>query len=133
LGRTLIWGLALYTLFGLLIPLARGPVLVATAMLMAAQLFGDCLRTIYFVNETSLRQAMVPDRLLGRVTASTELLSAGLGPLGALLGGLLGQAIGVRPTLLIATLCSGGIAVVWLLASPIRRMETYPESGEHGA
>jgi predicted MFS family arabinose efflux permease len=53
----------------------------------------------------------------------------GVRPLGALTGGLLGAAIGVRETLWIATV--GGIAgVLWLLPSPIMRMRELPETAE---
>lgn len=49
--------------------------------------------------------------------------------LGALAGGLLGTAIGLRPTLWIAT---GGavLAVLWLLPSPLARMRELPTKGE---
>jgi predicted MFS family arabinose efflux permease len=122
LGRTLTGSLLLSTLTGLLIVVARGPVWVATGILMASQLVGDCARTVYFINETSLRQAIVPDRLLGRVSASTQLMGAGLGPLGALLAGVLGQAVGSRATLLIASL-GMVLSVLWLVASPVKRLE----------
>jgi len=46
-------------------------------------------------------------------------------PIGALIGGLLGDQIGLRPTMLV-----GGIgalfAVVWLLASPVRSLRGQP-------
>lgn len=122
LGRTMIGALLLGTASALLIPLARGPLWAATGMLMAGQLVGDSLRTVYDINDTSLRQAIVPDRLLGRVSATTQLLSAGLSPLGALLGGVLGQAAGPRTTLFIA---AAGLMVStgWLVASPVRRLK----------
>jgi predicted MFS family arabinose efflux permease len=49
----------------------------------------------------------------------------GVRPLGALLGGALGSAIGLRPTLWIATLgaCCGAL---WLLASPVPRLRERP-------
>jgi predicted MFS family arabinose efflux permease len=53
----------------------------------------------------------------------------GLTPLGALLGGLLGERLGVRETLFLA---AGGelLAALWLLASPIRRLREAPAPGE---
>ena len=121
LGRTMIGALFLGSCASMLVPLARGSLPVAVAMMMAAQLFGDCLRTIYFVNETSLRQTITPDRLLGRMNATVDFLAEGAGPLGALAGGFLGGIIGLRPTLALAAL-NGAFAALWLLGSPIRRL-----------
>jgi predicted MFS family arabinose efflux permease len=50
----------------------------------------------------SLRQRLCPDRMLGRVTATMRFLIMGLFPLGALLGGVLGEVIGARATLWVA-------------------------------
>ena len=93
-----------YGILSLLIPLATGPVLVAVSFLLAAQLLGDVAIEIYLVNEVSLRQAIIPPRLLGRANASMQVLSEGAGPLGALLAGALGQSLGLRWTLLIGVL-----------------------------
>jgi MFS family permease len=43
----------------------------------------------------SLRQRIVPDALLGRLNASYRLLAWGTMPLGAFLGGLVGETLGV--------------------------------------
>ena len=87
-------------------------------MLMASQLLGDGLRSIFAINETSLRQTITPDRLLGRVTAGMHLMAGGIGPLGALVGGFLGGAIGLRPTLVVAALGGGILGAFWLLRLP---------------
>ncbi len=121
LGRALIGAQILSSLTAFLIPLARGPVLVATLMLMTAQLLGDGFNTVSAIDEVSLRQSITPDQVRGRVGVSLRWLIAGVGPIGALVGGVLAEAIGVRQTLLIATvgvLLSSG----WLLLSPIRRV-----------
>jgi hypothetical protein len=48
-----------------------------------------------------------------------------------MLGGLLGAAIGVRPTLLVVTLCAV-LGFLWLLPSPIPRMNALPAPAEAG-
>ncbi len=58
---------------------------------------------------TSLRQALCPAHLLGRVSAASRLASATSVPAGALLGGLVGQAIGTR--LALAVLALGYVLV----------------------
>jgi hypothetical protein len=74
------------------------------------------------INMVSLRQAITPADLLGRVNATTRLLAWGAAPVGALLGGALGDTIGLRPTLVIA---AGGSALVvaWVVSTiPERRL-----------
>ncbi len=121
LGPTLIGTFALGSSAAFLIPLAGGPVLVAVLLLMVAQLVGDMLRTVYTINEVSVRQTITPDRLLGRTNAGIQLSVAGVGPVGALAGGVLGEMIGVRATLAVAAM--GGLAAgLWLLFSPVRNL-----------
>ncbi|TMC57571.1 MAG: MFS transporter [Chloroflexi bacterium] len=124
LGTTFISMLLLMGVTGLFTPLAPGPLWLATAFLSLSQL-GDAFRTIYFINDVSLRQAITPDRLLGRVNASTALLVSGAGPLGAVLGGALGDNVGVRNTLFIAS-AGPFLACLWLLFSPVRRLREQP-------
>lgn len=125
-GPTLVTSFALSGAVGFLIPLAGGTVLLAVVMLMAAQLVGDMLRTVYEINETTIRQAVTPDRLLGRTNASLQLLAAGVGPLGALAAGGLGQWVGLRATLGIAAM-GGLLAVGWLVRSPVRNLRVRPD------
>ena len=105
LGRTLIATMGLSSLTALLIPLAAffSPHAASGAFfsvgllfLGTAQLLGDALDTVYAIHTISLRQAITPDRLLGRVNASLELVQEGIAPLGALTGGILGGVLGVQ-------------------------------------
>lgn len=64
----------------------------------------------------SLRQAVVPDRLQGRVNSVFQQLSLGMLPVGAALGGLLGHALGLRAPFLISGAVLLGAA---LLAAPV--------------
>jgi len=57
----------------------------------------------------------------GRVTVSMQVLTEGIGLLGALLGGLLGAVIGPRPTLLLAA-CGVMLAALCLFLSPAREL-----------
>ena len=119
-GRAMVFGLLCSALFMLLVPLARGPWLLAVLALAAAQLLGDLTGTVYDIAEVSLRQAITPDRFLGRINGATSWVQGTLGVLGALGAGLLATAIGVRGTFFVAAL--GGIAVALaLLASGLAR------------
>jgi predicted MFS family arabinose efflux permease len=125
LGNILIGSLVIKSGAAMLIPIAGGPPWMAMLLLMMAQLFGDGARTIYDIHAVSLRQTITPDRLLGRVNASLQFIIAGLGPIGAILGGILAETLGIRTTLAIAVL--GGLgATAWLFFSPIRKMVELP-------
>jgi predicted MFS family arabinose efflux permease len=110
----------------LLIPLAGGPVLLAALVLMVAQFVGDGAATTGQIAATSVRQAAVSDRLLGRASACMYLLRSGMAPLGALVGGLLAEMIGIRPTVAIAV-AGGLLRLVWLVCSPLPKLRGTPD------
>jgi len=111
-----------------LIPLAGGPKEMAFAMIIVAQLCGDPFWATYEIATTSLRQSITPERALGRVNSTMNVVQSGLQPLGALTAGLLAEAIGVRETIWIA-IAGGALGIAWLLASPIPRLREIPEHG----
>jgi MFS family permease len=78
----------------------------------------------------SFYQIYSPPEMLGRIRASSLTINFGAFPLGALLGGYLGQAVGSRATIWVmaAILLSGGVI---LLMSPLRRLRDFP--GQHAA
>jgi MFS family permease len=84
---------------------------------------------VYNVNQVSLRQAIVPLRLQGRMNATMRFIVWGVIPLGAIVGGLLGEVLGIRPTILI-TATGGSLAFLWVLLSPVRRLKEIPEPTE---
>jgi MFS family permease len=124
-GRSIIGAILFATVINAAIPLAWGPPLLVAGILMATQVIGDIAWPVHSINEQSLRQALVPDRLLGRANASMQFLIGGVAPLGALLGGWLGETIGMRPTLGIAI---GGLllSTLWLIFSPVRTLRAMP-------
>ncbi|NJP82437.1 MFS transporter, partial [Streptomyces sp. AA8] len=73
-----------------------------------------------------------PPELLGRLTATTAFLNYGTIPLGALLGGTLGEALGVHAAMWITT-AGVPLAGLLLLFSPIGRTRNLPTSGVVGA
>jgi MFS family permease len=125
-GPTLIVSLAVTAIGMLFIPLARGPALFAVACLVANQIVTDFAEEIYSIDSVSLRQAVAPERLQGRVNATSGFLAQGALLLGSLAGGLLGQAVGLRPVFVVA---AGGtlLAVLWLLPRPVRGLREPPE------
>ena len=108
---------------GLLIPLATPGVGV---LFFGAGLFLSSFAVVvYNINQVSFRQRLCPDRMLGRMNATIRFVVFGLLPIGALIGGAAGAAIGLRPTLWIAVI-GESLAGIWLLASPVRHMRDFP-------
>jgi MFS family permease len=81
---------------------------------------------VYNVAQLSYRQAITPARLMGRMNAAVRWIVWGTMPLGAVIGGALGTAIGIRPTLWIAFVGSWA-AGLWVYFSPLRRMRDVPQ------
>jgi MFS family permease len=67
--------------------------------------------TVVFVNFLSLRQAVTPETLLGRMTSTMRWLILILAGPGALIGGYVGEHVGLRASLALAGV--GGIALTW--------------------
>jgi MFS family permease len=125
LGAIIIGSIAVSELSNLLVPLASGPLPVLTGTLMLASFIGGVCTPLYNINQVSLRQAITPDRLQGRMNASMRFIVWGTIPLGALLGGALGQAFGLWPTVAAMALC-GLLAPLWVLFSPVRQLRVQP-------
>lgn len=126
IGPTILIGMVGFTLGNAIIPLApMGAALVGAAILSAQQLVGDAFGTVYEIVEVSLIQSTTADRVLGRVNATIHTFTTLLTLAGAVIGGVIGEAFGLRAAFAIGIL--GGvlsIAVIWF--SPVRHIRTAP-------
>ena len=120
-GPTIVWGAGLSDAAFLLIPLAGAFPATALPLLIAAQFLATLGGPATAINQISLRQAITPDHLQGRVNGTMRVLALGTAPLGALLAGSLGASVGLRPTLLIGAL-GLQLGFVVLLCSPLRAL-----------
>jgi MFS family permease len=118
-GPAMAAGLGVAGLSGLFIPLASGATLLSAAFLAIAQL-GDGFFTVYQINIVSLWQIITHERLLGRVNATMKFIALAATLAGSLLGGGLGETLGLRPTLAGAVACTLLAALV-LGLSPVRK------------
>jgi MFS family permease len=119
IGRALVGTAIAASVIGVLTPLAQGPVALATLMVFLPQLVGDGLQTIEGVAERSLIQGVIPDRLLGRVNATLDVVSHGIGyPLGALIAAFLAEQIGVRGAIAIGW-AGMALSLLFLVFSPV--------------
>lgn len=80
---------------------------------------------VYNITQVSLRQALCPPELLGRMNATMRFLIWGSIPLGGLLGGVLGSILGVRGALLVAAI-GGTFPWLFVFFSPLRRLKEVP-------
>lgn len=114
--RTLIGALAIGGAMQVLIPLAPPVPWIAMTFLIATQIVGDGALTVYLVNETTLRQRLLPPAALGRAAATFQVANGTLTPVGALIGGVLAESIGIRPTLWLLPI-GFGVALATLVAA----------------
>ena len=117
-GWTLTVGSLLFTAPVALWPLARGPLALALVMLIAAEFILGFGLMMLDISLGAIHAAVVPAALRSRVSGAFAAVNYGTRPFGALLGGLLGASLGLRPALWVAVL--GGIAgALLLLPTPI--------------
>jgi len=126
-GPVIIGSALAFGLTGLLVPLAVMFPGVALVMVVGAEFLQWMAILVYYVGAITVRQAITPDRLYGRVNATIRFVAGGAMPVGALLGGLLGEIVGLPFTLVIAELGTL-LGVVWLTASPLRHLRALPHA-----
>jgi MFS family permease len=124
LGRTIVGSALVFGLGGFAYPVATPA--TAVALFVAGGILIGFGGVVYNVNQVSLRQAITPERMQGRMNATMRFVVWGTLPIGALAGGALGGAIGLRPTLWVAAL-GGLLAFVPPLLSRVRRLDAIPE------
>ncbi len=125
IGPAFTLGAVLFPLPLILVPLASGSELRIAIMLGAAEFFCSVGVMILDVNAGSITFLRTPDRIRARTSGTFRFVNYGIRPIGALLGGALGTAIGLHTTLWIGVL--GALAgVVFLVFSPIPRLREAP-------
>lgn len=125
-GPAIVWTQVLTGIACLATPLAGGPIWLAAVILALGEFLLGIARTVFNITQLSLRQAITPDRLQGRVNATMRFMMWGVTPVGALTGGLLGTAIGLRPALFIASI-GVLLAFAWVAFSEVARLREQPE------
>jgi MFS family permease len=128
-GPVLLASALAFGLTGLLVPLAVLVPRYALVLVVVAE-FGQWMAIlVYYVAAISVRQALTPDRLQGRVNATIRFVAGSMLPVGALAGGALGGVIGLPLTLVVAELGTL-LGVVWIAASPVRKLRALPTIDE---
>ena len=125
IGPSFLAGAILVIAFLIARGIAGGPTVAVVVALATSQLVGLFAISLFNVNGPSLRQALTPPHLLGRVNASYRFLVWGTAPIGALLGGTLGELFGLRAALLITGVAALTTLPV-LLGSPLATTREVP-------
>jgi MFS family permease len=120
-GKTLIAATVISGAGGLMIAVSHGLGAATVPALIGAQVLLILGVPIYNINQLSLRQAITPADVRGRVNATNRFLVWGTMPVGSLLGGLLGQVIGVEQTIVIGAV-GMLLAGLWIAASRVRTL-----------
>ena len=113
----------------LLVPLAPQHHSVALVLLFLAEFGSGMGVMILDISVGSLFAAVIPDQLRARVAGAYRTINYGVRPLGAIAGGLLGQAIGLPATLWIAT-AGALLNILWTLPGPLRHLRTLPAAAQ---
>jgi predicted MFS family arabinose efflux permease len=127
IGRSVVLGSVLFPAPLILVPIASGSELQLGLMLGAAEFFSAVGVMIFDVSAASMAFLRIPDRIRARAAGSFRFVNYGVRPLGALLGGALGTALGLQTTLWIGVL-GALLGVVWLFFSPIPRLREVAEA-----
>jgi len=126
MGPVMLSGIAATGVAWLVMGSAGGSPWAASLVFGGGLFLLDLGAMIFFINYLTLRQAVTPDRLLGRVTATMICLTVSTAPLGALAGGWVAEHYGLRTAMLLAG--AGALILVPLVTwlSPLARMRDLP-------
>ncbi|HXZ47735.1 MAG TPA: hypothetical protein VEG27_01880, partial [Usitatibacter sp.] len=126
MGPTMLGGIAGTGIAWLVMAAAMGPAWVASILFGGGLFLLDLAAMTFFINYLSLRQAVTPDPLLGRVTATMIALTVSMAPVGGLVGGWVADHLGLRAAM--AAVGAGALLlaplVTWL--SPLAAMRELP-------
>ncbi len=123
-GRTILWSMILSGPSTLLAAAAQPT--TAIPLLVASFFVGSFTGVVYNINQVSLRQAITPERIQGRMNATMRFLVWGTIPIGQIIGGILASTgLGARGALVVGGVL-GCFAFVPILFSSVRSLERIP-------
>jgi MFS family permease len=117
-GPTIALGAIVFSAPVALLPLAGGPVLVRAGVLAFVEFWMGVGVMCLDITLNALQTAVTPDGVRSRVVGAFATINYGIRPIGAILGGVLGDTVGIAPTMIVAAV-GGSFAFLWLLPSPI--------------
>lgn len=127
IGRAIAIGFLVSAVSAVFVPLAAGPLPLKIASLMVAQFVGDSMAVAAMIPAASLRQSVIPRRLLGRSAAFISVGAGASAVIGALGGGALGSLFGPRAALF-ASVVGLIVMPLWACTTPLWRLTGIPAS-----
>ncbi|WP_033667625.1 MFS transporter [Salinispora fenicalii] len=127
IGPAVVLGLVVFPAPLILVPLAGGPRPLVLALLITAEFVSALGVMVLDIAAGSVQTAATPERMLAVVSGFRRTVNYGIRPFGALIGGVLGAAIGVRSALWISSI-GALLGVFWVVFSPLRTMRSLPET-----
>jgi MFS family permease len=124
-GPAFIVGTLVAATAGLVVATAAGPPALAFSIVLTAQFLRGIGPSIYGINQQTLRQAVIAPALLSRANATWRFIAYGGQSLGALAGGALGSALGLRAALVVSS-CVMLVGASSGIASPLRTLRELP-------
>src|SRR5262249_39554049 len=116
----------------MLVPLAGGPRPLVLSMLFAAEFLSGFGVMVLDISIGAIFAAVIPADLRSRVSGAFQAVNYGTRPVGALLRGLLGTLIGLRPALWIAS-AGGVLGFLTLITSPLPAFRMPSANGEQAS
>jgi MFS family permease len=129
IGRAYLLGMVVFPAPLILVPAAGGPKPFVLGILFVSEFLSGLGVMILDINAGAFQTALTPDRLRARSTGAFRFVNYGVRPLGALLGGALGSAMGVRSALWLSSIAALA-GILWMLPSPLPKMRDLPETAE---
>jgi MFS family permease len=128
-GKAIVGGFILLASMHFVGPVAFGPPLVSAPLLAFGGFFAQLGLGISAVNMTSLQQRLVPSYALGRVSATVQVIGTIAVPVGATLGGVIGDSFGARVVMTIGAIGTV-LATTAMLRSPVWTLSSAPDAAD---
>jgi MFS family permease len=125
-GRTIALGAVVFSAPFALMPLAAGPTWSRAGVLALVEFISALGVMCLDIPLNALMTAVTPDGVRSRVTGAFSTVNYGIRPLGAIAGGLVGEWIGIAPTMVVAAV-GGSLSFLFLLRSPVFSTRTIEE------
>ena len=131
IGPAFVFGLVVFPAALILVPIAdvSMPLPLILGLLFTMEFIAGFGVMVLDINASAIIPARTPDRIRSRVMGSFRFINMGIRPIGAVVGGLLGAAIGVRETLFVVTILSLA-GVLWLFGTPVIGLHGVPEQAD---
>jgi MFS family permease len=129
-GRLLLGGYVIGAAAIVSLPFVGGSAATRTIVFAAVFFIAGCAIVAANIVEMTIRQAATPNPVQGRVAAGFGFLIGALTPIAAIVAGILGDHIGLRTTLFVA---SAGVplSLPWIVFSKLRRVESLDNLGDY--